>query len=719
MEELRDSDSRRLTHQVDIIIPVYGAAAAFERCLASVFEHTNWNGRRLIIVDDAGPEFPSSESLAERANQHGAALLLLRNPTNRGYVASVNRAIVQSDTSDVVLLNSDTIVTPGWVDKLQSAAYSAPEIATVTPFSNNATICSIPRWNESNALPTGHDVTSFGALVERVSMREYPPLPTGVGFCLYVRRDAIRRVGIFDEESFGMGYGEEVDFCLRASKAGLANVLDDATFVFHAGQSSFGKSRTPRVRRSEQTMRRLHPEYPKVVMDFIRNDTLRAPRARIADALSVRRASPRRRGPHRILHLVHGWPPYDFGGTEVYTRALAMHQAVDREVVVYARVGDPAREDGEVTELFDAGVRVRLVVNNFTSRNPLARYSIRNPRIEGDFDRLLEAVRPDLLHVQHLIGHSIGLMNRAAARRIPILYHVHDFWGSCPRIQLLDHKKRVCDGPGLIKCAVCLPLTNARPGRVWNPMLHGWRAISMRRSLGHARAFVVGSRFTADTCSRLGMFPEKAEVHVLTPGVSHPRVPVTRGTEVPGYPLRFGYFGAIMPHKGVHVAVDAFRHLAPERATLDVYGDASIDPVYTNQLHTPSLPPGVRMHDQFDQGGRDQAFGSIDVLLVTSIWPETFCLVAREAMCREVPVIASRIGALAEITDRDGVLGFEHGNATQLRDLIEGLIAHPERIAELRGRLPKVKSVEEHPVEIDRLYETLLDDQVVSAPPSL
>ena len=136
MEELRDSDSRRLTHQVDIIILVYGAAAAFERCLASVFEHTNWSGRRLIIVDDAGFVFPSSESLAERADQHAAALLLLRNPTNRGYVASVNRAIAESNTSDVVLLNSDTIVTPGWVDKMQSAAYSAPDIATVTPFSN-------------------------------------------------------------------------------------------------------------------------------------------------------------------------------------------------------------------------------------------------------------------------------------------------------------------------------------------------------------------------------------------------------------------------------------------------------------------------------------------------------------------------------------------------------------------------------------------------------
>jgi GT2 family glycosyltransferase/glycosyltransferase involved in cell wall biosynthesis len=717
VKQHRDSNPIQMARWVDIVIPVHGAAAEFERCLASVLEHTNWNNSRLIVVDDAGPDFPSAASLADRAEKRGAPLLLLRNPINRGYVASVNRAMAQSDSADVVLLNSDTVVTPGWLDKLQTAAYSSTDIATVTPFSNNATICSIPRAHDANFIPTGYDAMSFGALVARVSIREYPRIPTGVGFCLYVRRDALRRVGMFDEQRFGMGYGEEVDFCLRAGKAGLAHVLDDATFVFHAGQSSFGKSRTARVRRSERTMHRLHPEYPEVVLNFIRNDTIRSARARVVDALSARSRAARQHAPRRILHLVHGWPPYDFGGTEVYAHAMAVRQAVDREVVVYARIGDSSREEGEVTELFDQGVRVRLVVNNFTARNPLVRYSIRNPRIEGDFDRLLEQVKPDLLHVQHLIGHSVALMDRAAARGIPMLYHIHDFWSVCTRIQLLDHKRRVCDGPGLAKCAVCFPLTTARPGRLWNPILHAWRVASMRRSLGLARAFLFGSRFTADTYRRLGVLPENAKVHVIPPGVSYPGSLRKRGERAPEYPIRFGYFGSIMPHKGVHVAVEAFRHIPPARATLDVFGDATIDPAYTIQLNTPALPPGVRMHDEFDQAGRDEAFGSIDVLLVTSIWPETFCQVAREAMCREVPVITSRIGALSEIADRDGVLGFEAGNASQLCELVEGLIAHPEQIAELRSRLPRVKSIDEHPAEIDRLYEELVADKVVLAPP--
>lgn len=124
---------------MDVIIAVHGAAAEFERCLAGVLEHTNWTDRRLIVVDDAGPDFPSDGDLAERAAKHDASLLLLRNPIDRGYVASVNRAMAQSDTADVALLNSDTVVTPGWRDKLRAAARSAPDVAPVTPFSNNAT----------------------------------------------------------------------------------------------------------------------------------------------------------------------------------------------------------------------------------------------------------------------------------------------------------------------------------------------------------------------------------------------------------------------------------------------------------------------------------------------------------------------------------------------------------------------------------------------------
>src|SRR5262249_39068630 len=144
--------------------------------------------------------------------------------------------------ADVVLLNSDTIVTQGWLDKLVRCAESDPMIGTITPFSNNAEICSFPRFCENNAWTGESDVEQIAQALERAAAPVYPDLPTGVGFCLYIRRVLIDEIGAFDPV-FGLGYGEENDYCMRATEHGFRNVLCDDTFVVHLGGSSFGDKR--------------------------------------------------------------------------------------------------------------------------------------------------------------------------------------------------------------------------------------------------------------------------------------------------------------------------------------------------------------------------------------------------------------------------------------------------------------------------------------------
>ena len=201
---------------------------------------------RLVIVLDGPPDAESLAAVEElraaaRREVGGFELSVLAHETPLGFLRSANRALRES-ARDAVLLNSDTQVTAGWLGRLRAAAYSDAKIATVTPFSNNATICSLPRFLDENAIPAGYTIDSFGALVTRVSRREYPRLPTGVGFCLYVKRSVLDEIGLFDE-AFGLGYGEEVDLCLRAASRGYVHVLDDATFIFHEGSRSFGRSR--------------------------------------------------------------------------------------------------------------------------------------------------------------------------------------------------------------------------------------------------------------------------------------------------------------------------------------------------------------------------------------------------------------------------------------------------------------------------------------------
>lgn len=688
-------------------MPVYGAADELRACLASLLRHTDLVRNRLVLVVD-GPQGDAVEDALSAVADRPVEIL--RNPVRRGFVGSVNRGMEAPDR-DVILLNSDTEVTARWIEKLQEAAYSHPAIATVTPFSNNATICSLPRFVEANALPAGWTADAFAALVERVSPRERPRLPTGVGVCLYIKRKALDRLGRFDEESFGLGYGEESEFCFRALKAGFLNVLDDATFIYHAGQRSFGRSRSPRVRAAHRAMRRLHPEYLPTVARFLREDPLAPARERVTAAL--RRPIRRPREPRRIVHLVHGWPPWSTAGTETYARRLALRQTEWREVAVYARVADPGRELGEATELWDGGARVRLVVNNFTQRDPLSRNSLRDRRLAADFRGFLAETRPQLVHVHHLAGHAMTLVREASRLRVPVLYQVQDWWAPCARANLLDAGRRLCPGPSPARCSACLPLTGLPPAPLLNRLLYAERGRLAKRELRRADAFVMGSRAIHESYLRLGYLRPEDRAFVIPYGIERPEGSGKegRGGEGSALPLRFGLIGSILPHKGIHVAVAAFRGVDPALATLSVWGDPSISSSYTAELEA-LASPAVRFEGRFDEERRGEIFAGIDVLILPSLGLESFGLVAREALAEGVPVLASRRGALEELFDPAagppcGAL-FDPEDPDELRSWIERLAREPEIVAGWAAHPPAIKEMTEHADEIEAVYDRIL-----------
>ena len=692
---------------VDVILPVYGAPDELGRCLDSLLRHTDLARHHLRIVEDAGSGPRVDEILRGLERRADLSVTVEHNSERLGFVGSVNRGM-RASARDVVLLNSDTELTAGWLEKMQRAAYSAPGVATVTPFSNDATICSLPQPLEHNEIPAGHDLASFAELVERCSIREYPRLPTGVGMCLYVKRKVLERVGLFDERRFGLGYGEENDFCVRALLAGYVHVLDDATFVFHAGARSFGAGRKARSRAAHRRIRRAQPAYLPMVARFLAEDPLAPARERVLDALRPRRRTAAEVPFPRVLHLVHGWPPWSTAGTELYARWLAVAQADVRAVAAHARVADPERSEGEAIELFDHGVRVRLVVNNFTQRNPLVRNSLRNPRLERDFARLLAQFRPDLLHVHHLLGHGASLLGLAARAGVPVLYQAQDWWPACARVNLTHRDGRPCAGPGILRCAACFAMTRLPPERLWNPLLHVYRRRALRRALRVPAAFVMGSGFIARTYEELGLVPAATPVFVRSYGVPlagergarEPRP--SPGTRVP---LRFGVVGSLLPHKGAHVAVEAFRNADPERSTLEVWGDASASPAYRERLERLKGTGPVSFRGTFDERDKARVLASFDALVMPSIGRESFGLVAREAMAVGTPVIVARGSALEEAVG-DGRWGgsFEPGNAADLARLVASLVREPATLARWSAALPAVKSFAEHAEEIEEVY---------------
>ena len=697
---------------VDVLVPIYGAAAELARCLASLRRHGGPGEHRLLLLLDGPQPREVEASVAGLRSDPGPwRVTVLRAPRRTGYVAMVNRGLGQS-SGDVVLLNSDTEVTAGWLSKLARAATSAPRVASVTPFSNHATLCSLPRFLAENHLPASYDADGFGRLVEGCSQHARPCLPTGVGFCLYLTRAALDAVGPFDDERFGLGYGEEVDWCLRARRDGWRHLLDDSTFVYHVGQSSFGASRSVRVRAAHRVLRRRHPGYLAEIADFIRRDPLAPLRERVMERLRPPPSPPR--PPGRVVHLVHGWPPYDVGGTEVYARALATRQARWRRASVFARLAHPARHRGDAVERMDRGVRVRLTVNNFVQRNPLSRNAIYDRSLALELRRFLGEEAPDLIHVHHLAGHAANLARVAAERQVPIVFQLQDWWAPCARVNLLHRDGTLCDGPGIGRCSACRPLTALPGSRLWNPLLHVLRRSAMRRALATADLLVAGSEHIVETYRRLGFLPAGVTVRVVHYGIEDgrsSRLPPPPSFD--GRPLRFGYVGAVLPHKGVAVAVEAFRGISSQRATLEVWGNPDGDRDFVSALRRRAEPGTVSFRGAFSERDKSRVLAGLDVLLVPSLGYESFGLVAREAMAGGVPVLVSDRGALAEMMPahpRHPSPGAKvpAGDVQAWHAWIERLVADPGRIIEWRRNLLPVKGMDEHAEEIETLYGEVL-----------
>jgi GT2 family glycosyltransferase len=236
--------------EVVVCIPVFGALELFERCLASVARHTPAEVL-VVAADDATP----GDGVASLIAAAGREVEHLRAAENRGFVANANAAFEATAPADVVVVNSDCVVTPGWLEGLCAAAGSDSRIATVSAMADNATIASVPATGEPDRIAEA---------VRAGSRPRYPRLPTAIGHCFYVRRTALELVGPFDP-AFAPGYGEEVDFSQRCLLHGMVHVLADDVWVQHRGEGSFSSDAERLRAEHERLVEERYPWYRSAV----------------------------------------------------------------------------------------------------------------------------------------------------------------------------------------------------------------------------------------------------------------------------------------------------------------------------------------------------------------------------------------------------------------------------------------------------------------------
>ena len=430
---------------VDIIIPIYNAYEDLTICLESLYKNTNLKENRLILINDNSPDERIKPYLEQ---QRGENIIVIHNESNKGFSNNINIGMAQSEENDVILLNSDTILTANWVEKIVACAYREPSIGTVTPLSNNATLCSVPEFCEENKLPEGMTVDQAGEIIEKCSMHRYPRITVAHGFCMFVKREVIDAVGNFDAETFERGYGEENDFCNRAEQAGYHHVMCDDTYIYHSGTKSFiSKEKERYIMLHDRILRERYPE------QMHGNDlhVQKNPNHFVGENVDI--YFDLANGKKNILYVVQSdfkkGAEDNIGGTQLHVRDLMTGLKEKYNVFVAARNGQYLNLTvyyGNKQKDFEFYIGKRKSI-----------YEFQNKRFENLWRNILSAFHIDLIHVHHVINASFDIFYVAKEYGIPLVFTAHDFYFICPSVKMLDEQDHICIGTDQSEtCRECL-----------------------------------------------------------------------------------------------------------------------------------------------------------------------------------------------------------------------------------------------------------------------
>ncbi len=603
----------------DVVIPVYRGLAETLACLESVLASVP-RGTRVIVVDDASPDRALADALRRLAARR--RITLLRLPDNRGFPGAANAGLRAAAGRDAVLLNSDTLVPPGWLGRLRAAAYSADDVGTATPLTNDGTVVSYPDPAGGNPVPDLAAVIAADALAQRANGAATADLPVGVGFCLYLRRDCLDQVGLLREDVFAQGYGEENDLCLRARHRGWRSVAALGVFVGHAGATSFGAGREHLMRRNAAILARLHPGYDALVARHQADDPLHPAWQRM-DAL--RWAAARRPGGAVIL-ATHGGG----GGVERVVARRAAAAAADGQRPVVLR---PHRTP--------AGAPAVRVEQPGGPAFPGLTFAM--PGALPALARLLRPDRPARLELHHLLGHHHALPDLATHLGIPLVSVVHDYARFCPRIALVSTGRRYCGEPDVAGCEACV----ADLGSLLedDPSVPELLARSAGE-LGRAAQVIAPSRDAAVRIARHfpGVRPT-VEPWDDDAGLPPPSPPPPEAV------CRVAVVGAVGVEKGLDVLLGCARDARARRLPIEfvVVGFTADDERL--MAAGPAFVTGE--YDEAEAVALIRAQRA-HLAFIPSVWPETWCLALTEAWRAGLPAAVFDLGAQAERVRRTG-----------------------------------------------------------------
>jgi len=524
----------------------------------------------------------------------------------------------QIKTELLVLLNSDTEVPPRWLERLILPLQRDASIASVTPFSNAATICSFPIALKDNPLYLGLSIEQIDQAFNGVGSTAPPiDIPTGVGFCMAMRKSVIDQIGAFDP-IYGRGYGEENDWCMRAAARGHRHVLVANVFVYHKHGGSFQSEERERlINGNLQVLKARYPKYHELVEAHIQADPAKA----LREFIKLRLFAEVTGGVTLVVD--HG-----LGGGANAFRSDVVKSVVDMGKAAIVLICDA--RDGEQYQMIVYGSEGET------------RFSLSSGEMLVEF---LQSIRVADVLYNNLVGAAdpLALIRRLGAlvqaKSWPLRIMVHDFYPICPSYTLIDQAGSYCGVPDRLEtCERCMQEMPPEllPYRPPNLEMRAWRMEwqeFMQLSV-EIRCFSESSREIFARAYPL--LVDKCSVVPHTVQFKPSRVPSVRG----GRELHIGVVGGINYPKGRGVLESLIRYIEENNLNhkLSVVGETDI-PV-----------PGVNVTGRYEVDQLPDIIEKlgINAILIPSIWPETFSYVTSEMIALGLPIACFNLGAPAE-----------------------------------------------------------------------
>ncbi len=624
--------------KIDIIVPIYNAFEYTQECIKSVLKHTDLSLNRLVLINDKSPDEKILPMLLKYKSENSDKNIeVVDNEENLGFVKTVNKGMLLSE-SDVILLNSDTEVTKNWIEKITACAYSNEYIATVTPLTNNGTIASVPNFGIDNELPKNMSLDEYSQMIENISAHRYPQLTTGNGFCLFIKRSVIDEIGVFDDETFGKGYGEENDFCYRALDYGYSHVLCDDTFIYHKGTQSFKKENLTASRAAliDKHMALLKAKYPLYVN---KTDLFLAinPLKDIQENIDLNIALYKKK---KILYLVNEWETdmVMTGGTSLHLKDIIL---ANNKNNIASLVLAPDKFDLSRFKLYlYTDSYAREIANYKTDINQYSQIAYTNNCCIKMLENIFESFKIDILHVHHFLFQSFDAIDIAKKYNVYSVVTLHDLYMICPSINKV-YKDKYCEYDSSSNCKDCL---KKRYG-LGNDIIENWQK-TCKNVLSKFDLRIVPSENTQKLFKAI--YPE-LDFEVVEHGVEIIDVSCVKPVKANGC-FNVAFVGAMAIHKGGNILKELKNKNVGKDIKIHLFGKSEIPALYKSNANYIN-------HGPYSRGELPKLLieNGIDLVCIFATWPETYSYTLTECYMAHIPILTFDLGAVGDRVKKDGL----------------------------------------------------------------